>query len=319
MDELPAISDGEDKTNILKNRLRKNYRHLRKWAKRTHTNCFRLYDRDIKEFPLVIDFYAGRFCIQYFSEDPNESEPRADLKEEAEKSLTELFNISPDQIYWKVRTKRKKIQQYEKIDNRKEFFVVKEYGVKFWINLCDYLDTGLFLDHRETRQRVAKLSKGKRLLNLFAYTCAFSVQAAAKGALQTTSVDMSNTYTNWGRDNFELNNLSSSSNVIVREYCLKFIDEELARKSTFDLIVIDPPTLSRSKKMEDMFDIQKDHQGLLNKALKLLAMDGVIFFSTNSRRFELDPLPASVVEITDKTLPMDFRKKIHRCWMISKN
>ena len=195
-----------------------------------------------------------------------------------------------------------------------------EYGVKFKINLLDYLDTGLFLDHRETRRKVALIAKGKRVLNLFAYTCSFSVHAAVCGALFTKSVDLSNTYTAWGRDNFRLNGISPANHPIIRADCLKFLDEELSSRTKYDLIIIDPPTISRSKKMDQMFDIQLDYPDLLSKALKLLAPSGEIFFSTNSRKFVFDGSQfanCSILEISDKTLPIDFHDpKIHRCWNI---
>ncbi|MBA2727148.1 MAG: class I SAM-dependent methyltransferase, partial [Parachlamydiaceae bacterium] len=285
---LPLLADGEDKNSILKNRLRKNYRHLRKWGKRTGTDCFRIYDKDIKAFPLAIDFYAGRFLIQYYSEDRDNDEPRPDLQAEAESALCGLFGISVDLIFWRVRVRRKKMEQYEKISEAGESFTVFEYGTKFKVNLVDYLDTGLFLDHRETRQRVAALSKDKRLLNLFAYTCAFSVQAAIRGAKFTKSVDLSNTYTEWGKENFLLNALPLSQNEVIRADCLKFLDEELRKGEKYDIIVIDPPTMSRSKKMDQTFDIQLDHVKFLTTAIKLLKPSGIIFFSTNSRRFKLE-------------------------------
>lgn len=318
---LPSIQDGEDKSSLIKNRMRKNYQHVRKWAKRSMTNCFRIYDRDIKEYPLAIDFYAGRFCVQFFSYDRDRDEPRPEVKEEVDQALYSLFGALPDQIFWRTRVKRSKTQQYEKIDAQEQFFTVLEYGAKFKVNLMDYLDTGLFLDHRETRRMAASLAKGKRLLNLFAYTCSFSVQAALAGASFTKSVDMSNTYCDWGRDNFNLNALSSKNNVIVREDCLKFLDEEIASRAKYDLIVIDPPTISRSKKMDQMFDIQFDYPVLINKALKLLSPGGVLFFSTNSRKFKFDETlfsSCAIQEISDKTLPLDFHnKKIHRCWKIT--
>ncbi|NGX55522.1 MAG: Ribosomal RNA large subunit methyltransferase K, partial [Chlamydiae bacterium] len=213
---LPLIADGEDKSSPLKNRIRKNYRHLRKWAKRTMTNCFRVYGRDIKEYPLAIDFYAGRFCVQYYSFDRDNDEASPDLKEEINEALGSIFKTTPDLIYWRSRIKRNKMEQYEKKGEQKEFFTVIEYGVKFKVNLQDYLDTGLFLDHRETRRMVASLSKEKRLLNLFAYTCSFSIHAALAGAAFTKSVDLSNTYTEWGRDNFNLNSIPAENNQIVR-------------------------------------------------------------------------------------------------------
>lgn len=317
--DLPTVADGEDKTSPFKNRIRKNYKHLRKWAKRTETNCFRIYDKDIKEYPLTIDFYAGNFYVQYFYQDRDEDYPPKDLSGEVEEALFSIFGADKDSIYSRIRIKRAKLEQYEKIGEDNHFFLALEHGVTFKINLSDYLDTGLFLDHRQTRQIVAAKAKGKRLLNLFAYTCSFSVQAAAFGASFTKSVDMSNTYTDWGKENFELNHLSLKNNEVIRADCLKFLEEET---ELYDLIVIDPPTISRSKKMDQLFDIQEDYVFLISKALELLAPNGTLFFSTNSRKFHLDSerLPScSIKEITDKTLPIDFHnKKIHRCWEIKK-
>ncbi len=313
MIELPSIADGEDKASPFKNRIRKNYRHVRKWAKRTTTDCFRIYDRDIKEYPLAIDFYAGKFLVQFISFD-GDIEP----KEEVEQVLSSIFGVDLENIYWRSRIRRKKLEQYEKLADEKEFFIVHEYGAKFKVNLVDYLDTGLFLDHRETRQMVARVASGKRLLNLFAYTCSFSVHAALAGASFTKSVDMSNTYTEWGRDNFLLNGIPLQHHAIIRADCLKFLEEE---KETYDLIVIDPPTISRSKKMEEMFDIQVDYIELITQALKLLTPKGTIFFSTNSRKFAFDDSlfdGCKIVEITAKTIPLDFhQQKIHRCWTIT--
>lgn len=316
---LPQILDSADKTCPFKNCVRKNFSHIRKWAKRTETNCFRIYDRDIKAYPLAIDFYAGRFCVHYFSFSRDSDEPREDLRAAVEKSLLDLFHATPDLIFWRTRVKREKTEQYEKTGEAKEFFQVVEYGVKFWVNLVDYLDTGLFLDHREVRRFVASIAKEKRLLNLFAYTCSFSVHAAVSGAIFTKSVDMSNTYTAWGEDNFRLNDLSLHNHEVVRADCLKFLETE---KKLYDIIIIDPPTVSRSKKMDQMFDIQEDYIFLIEKTLPLLAPNGVIFFSTNSRKFELDASklpPCQILDVTKKTLPIDFRDpKIHQCWRITK-
>lgn len=309
---LPSIHDGDDKSSILKNCIRNNYKHLRKWAKRTNTDCFRIYDRDIKEYPLAIDIYAGRFCVQYFSYDRDQDEPDTS---EVDEILTSLFGDCD--IYSRSRIRRRKLEQYEKRGDDKEFFTILEHGVKFAINLKDYLDTGLFLDHRMTRQLVALESKGKRLLNLFSYTCSFSVHAAVCGAAYTKSVDMSNTYCSWGRDNFELNNLSAGSNKIVRDDCMKFLEHESEK---YDIIVIDPPTISRSKRMDEMFDVQRDYTRLIAQALRLLEKGGVIYFSTNYRKFTFQEEFFSncmVEEVSDKTLPQDFnRKSIHRCWKI---
>jgi 23S rRNA (cytosine1962-C5)-methyltransferase len=320
---LPIILDNDDKTSVIKNCIRKNYRHIRKWAKRTSTNSFRIYNRDIKEYPLSIDFYDNRFCVQFYSYDREIGEPSNDLKKEIEKALFDLLGISKNSIYWKTRIRRKKLQQYEKIDVEKDFFIAYEYGVKFKINLKDYLDTGLFLDHRETRRYVASIAKDKEILNLFAYTCSFSVHAAMAGASFTKSVDMSNTYTNWGRDNFNINSLSETKNEIVRADCMKFLEEAVESKELYDIIIIDPPTISRSKKMENIFDVQKDQKFLIESAIKLLRKDGVIFFSTNFKKFKLDESLfniCSIKEITEKTQSLDFRnKKSHMCFRITVN
>ena len=319
---LPEIADGEDKSSILANCIRKNYRHIRKWAKRSATNCFRIYNREVPQYPLAIDFYDGRFCVQYFARTREGMAPSNELLDETAKALHTVFDADPASIYWRTRMKSKKTRQYEKIGESKDFFSVLEYGVKFNVNLVDYLDTGLFLDHRETRRLVASLAKEKRLLNLFAYTCSFSVHAAAAGSSFTKSVDMSNTYTAWGRDNFILNSLSLKNNEIVRADCLKFLEDEIRRGLKYDIIVIDPPTISRSKKMSQLFDVQVDYVPLILNALKLVSENGVIFFSTNSRKFVFDEShfkKCSVKEVTYKTIPIDFQgSKIHRCWKINK-
>lgn len=315
---LPILADGEDKSSPLKNRIRKNYQHVRKWAKRTMTNCFRIYDRDIKEYPIAIDFYDGRFCVHFFTSTRESDEPKQELYNETMIAVSSLFNVKSESIHWRTRIKREKTEQYEKAGGLKEFFSVLEYGVKFKVNLVDYLDTGLFLDHRETRQIVASMAKGKRLLNLFAYTCSFSVHAAVAGAAFTKSVDLSNTYTEWGRDNFLLNGIPLEKHPIVRADCLKFLEVE---REKYDLIVIDPPTISRSKKMDQMFDVQLDYIPLISKSLNLLAEGGTLFFSTNSRKFDFDESQfegCAISEITKKTIPIDFHnQKIHRCWKLN--
>ncbi len=319
---LLPIANGEDKSSPLANCIRNNYRHLRKWAKRTNTDAFRVYEKEVSLYPLVIDYYAGLLCVQYFSSSGENQDPALPFVEETEAALQIVFGVGRDAIFWRTRSKRKETRQYEKRGESKDFFAVNEYGLKFQINLLDYLDTGLFLDHRETRRLIANASAGKRVLNLFAYTCSFSVHAAASGAIFTKSVDMSNTYTAWGRTNFELNGLTSDyNNPIVRADCLKFLIEEASTGIKYDIIIIDPPTISRSKKMENLFDIQVDYPFLISQGLKLLSDTGFILFSTNSRKFRIDDslFPNCVItDISEKTLPIDFRDpKIHRCWKIS--
>lgn len=320
LDKNPQL---DMKSTPLRKCLEKNYDSLWEWAKESKTDCFRLYDRDLPDYPFAIDVYAGRFCVHYFSPTKGEDEPSSELADEVEKALLTLFKTSPQAIYWRTRMRSKKTRQYEKAGEIKEFFTATEYGVKFKINLIDYLDTGLFLDHRETRQMVASLAKGKQVLNLFAYTCSFSVHAAVAGAALTKSVDLSNTYTDWGKENLKLNALPLKNNIVVRADCLKFLGEEMRAGRKYDIIIIDPPTISRSKKMTQLFDVQKDYPFLISKALQLLLPKGVIFFSTNSRKFKFDEAQfkeCKIIEVTDKTIPLDFRdKKIHRCWQIFKD
>ncbi len=320
---LPALADSEDKSSVLGNRLRNHYRHLRKWAKRTNTNCFRLYDCEIPHYPVIIDFYAGCFSVQFIAPGKDQPAPSDEFSEEVNKILCFVFDIPKENIYWRTRMKSKETRQYEKQDSSQDFFIVYEYGIKFKVNLQDYLDTGLFMDHRETRQQVAALSKGKRILNLFSYTGSFSIQAAAAGASYTKSVDMSNTYTAWTKDNLRLNDLSLKNNEVVRADCLKFLEDEVWTGVKYDIIIIDPPTISRSKKMSGLFEVQKDYATLISQALDLLNENGCIFFSTNARKFKFDETlfpNCKFHEITPKSIPWDFHdKKIHRCWKIMPN
>lgn len=318
---LLNLQDGEEKSSPFANRLRNTYKHLRKWAKRTDTDCFRLFDRDISSYPVAVDYYAGRFSVQYFAKSKEGVEPPQVLQDEVNTAISRLFGVGEESIYWRTRMRRKESRQYEKIAAAKEFFVVKEFGASFYVNLTDYLDTGLFLDHRETRKLVSSYAENKRVLNLFAYTGAFTVHAALAGASYTKTVDLSNTYCAWARENLELNGIPKKQNEIFRADCLKFLDDEIKRKVSYDLIIVDPPTISRSKKMDELFDVQQDYATLIAKSLKLLNPHGRIFFSTNARKFVFDQglLPPCIVrEISDKTLPLDFKdEKIHRCWIIS--
>lgn len=319
---LLNIQDGEEKGSPFANRLRNTYKHLRKWAKRVETDCFRLYDRDISSYPVAVDYYAGRFSVHYFAKGKDLIEPPEALEEEVNAAIMLVFGVAVDQIYWRTRIRRKETRQYEKLGEAKEFFSVTEFGAKFYVNLTDYLDSGLFLDHRESRKLVAEYTKGKRVLNLFAYTGAFTVHAALSGASYTKTVDLSNTYCAWARENLELNGIPKKHHEIIRADCIRFLDQEGKTGASYDVIIIDPPTISRSKKMEGLFDVQQDYVYLIEKSLKLLSHDGLIFFSTNARKFQFDLslFPGcSIREISSKTIPQDFKDdKIHRSWMITK-
>ncbi|MBN2857838.1 MAG: class I SAM-dependent methyltransferase [Candidatus Delongbacteria bacterium] len=302
------------------NRLVKNYRHYRKNAKRTDTDCFRIYDRDIPEFSLTADYYAGRFLFQYYRTGEDDEVP-AELKGIICEGLHTVFGVTENNIFWKVRKKRALLEQHEKMSGSRDFFVGKENGMMFYINLKDYIDTGLFLDHRPAREMAASAAKGKAVLNLYSYTGSFSVYCAKAGAAGTLSVDMSNTYTEWASENMKLNGFDMKDHQFIREDCMKYLDTASKEKQKFDIIIIDPPTISRSKKLEEMFDVNRDHALLINKAAELLRnKESLIFFSTNSRKFKLDTdLESDFVteDVSSKTIPEGFRdKKIHKVYLV---
>lgn len=302
------------------NRLRKVAAHRMRWAKRQGLTAFRLYDGDIPEYRYAVDWYAGRVqVIEYSSRNRVVGSARSQLDEVME-AIQAVLGVPAEDIH--VKTRAPKIwgkQQYEKLAATRERFVVEEGGLKFLVNLQDYLDTGLFLDHRNTRLRVQSEARGKSFLNLFCYTGAFTVHAAAGGAVSTTSVDLSNTYLAWLEDNLVLNDLHGSRHEIIRSDVTRWLSQ--VRGRTWDLIVLDPPSFSASKKMEASFDIQRDHVELIGETARLLAWGGALYFSTNYTGFQLDQQALSGLrfeELTPASIPDDIRnKKIHRCWRIT--
>ncbi len=302
------------------NRLKKNHRHLRKWLKRQQISCYRLYDRDIPEFPLSIDVYEQHLyvCVYQRKHTMGQEEYKRWL-EACIQTATELVGIPIEQVAVKIRAQKKGSTQYERLQQSKQFFIVEENALKFKVNLTDYLDTGLFLDHRQTRMMVQQAAKGKRVLNLFAYTASFTVYAAAGGALETTSVDLSKTYLRWAKDNLELNGLLSKKHQFIQADVLQYL-QQLPENQQFDLIIVDPPTFSNSKRMKGVFDVQQAHVDMLNKLLKHTSPNGMIYFSTNYRRFKLEAeaiKARQIKNISTQTLPMDFRnKKIHQCFLL---
>lgn len=304
------------------NRVNKNIKKLQKWVKRDEIECYRLYDADLPEYNVALDRYQDYLVVQEYrapkSVDPNKARKRLfDLVT----GLSECGLATPDKIIVKQRQQQKGKQQYQKVSESKDRLVVTEYGVKFYVNLTDYLDTGLFLDHRNMRHWLQQHSKGKRVLNLFAYTGAASVHAALGGASQVTTVDMSNTYLNWAKDNFRLNRLTISDHEFIRADCLQWLAEPKGAK--FDLIFLDPPTFSNSKKMEVSFDVQRDHLQLLKQASALLSPGGTMIFSNNKRQFKLDldgvnDLGLKAQNISARSLSPDFErnKQIHNCWLM---
>lgn len=303
------------------NRLGKNAKHYLKWARRHNIEAWRLYDRDIPQFPFAIDVYGGQIHLQEYDTgwlmQPEEYET---WLSEVLEAVSFITGFAPADIHLKRRERQKGTQQYEKTGKAGADFIVHEHGRRFWVNLEKYLDTGLFLDHRNTRQRVGEMAAGKRFLNLFAYTGSFSVYAATGGAAASETVDLSNTYLDWARRNFELNGIDEARHQIVRADVFQYLQAAAQAGKTFDLIVMDPPSFSNSKKMLDILDIQRDHQKLIDGAMALLASDGLLFFSNNLRSFALDEAVAqkyAVKDISKQSVPEDFRnKKIHQCWEI---
>ncbi|MDF2939364.1 MAG: rlmL-2 [Gammaproteobacteria bacterium] len=304
---------------MLFNRLSKNEKHLRSWRKREAIHCYRLYDADIPEYSAAIDIYEQYVHIQEYlaGKDIDPKVAHQHLVEIA--AATQAFTqIGWEHIFIKQRQRQKGLEQYEKLNERGEFYKVQEGDAKLWVNFTDYLDTGLFLDHRLMRQKVAEASKGKTLLNLFAYTCTASVHAALAGAKKVVSVDMSRTYLDWAKRNFSLNHIDLAKHDFIQEDCLQWLDQA---RDKFDVIFIDPPSFSNSKRMEGTFDVQRDHVNLIQTAMRLLKPQGKLYFSNNLRSFKIDSEALSqykIHNISKACLPEDFvrRPNIHHCFEI---
>ena len=313
----------EGKFLMFRNRLSKVYRHLSKQAKAYKVSCYRVYDHDIPEFPFSIELYEDKvYVAEYKRNHEMDEEAHETWLEECIVIISEILKISADNIYVRLRQRKQgRLGQYQKIADAEIFYIVNENGLSFKINLTNYLDTGLFLDHRITRAMVKEESANKRVLNLFCYTGSFSVYAASGGAVSVTSVDLSRTYLNWAKENMELNHFEDDSRYFYLHEDVKQYLESI-RKNSFDLVIIDPPTFSNSKRMKDFLDIQRDYPTLLNQCLNALSDNGVIYFSTNFRRFQLDRAlikNATVKDITNATTPFDFRGKLFRwCYRIDK-
>lgn len=305
-----------DKHIMFRNRLAKVYKHLHKLANRQGISCYRLYDRDLPEFPLIIEVYEDKvYLAEYHSKHNLTEEQYQQWFDACLPIISEVTAVPIESIYMKERKRKQGRQdQYQRIADEEEFFVVREAGLFFRVNLSDYLDTGLFLDHRITRSIVKEKSAGKKILNLFCYTGSFSVYAAAGGADEVVSVDLSNTYLNWAEENFRLNEFADKQKFrFVKADVKQYLDS--LPPNYFDLVVMDPPTFSNSKMMKDFLDIQRDHVELLNKTLAATKPGGIIYFSTNSRRFELDKQninASSIKDITRATTPFDFEGKLLR-------
>ena len=313
-----------DQIGDFRRRLAKRFKHLSKWARRQGIEAFRVYDRDIPEIPLALDWYAGWLHAAEYDRphERTEIEHEVWLDRMLEAAAAEL-GVPPGRSFLKARRRQRGHAQYEKVGEQRAVLDVREADLTFEVNLSDYLDTGLFLDHRVTRALVRAEAEGKRMLNLFAYTGSFSVYAAAGGARETTSVDLSNTYLDWTRTNLARNRFTDAGrHRTVRDEARAFLLHRARRgESPFDLVVVDPPTFSRSARSETPWDIERDHAELLGLVADNLAPAGVVYFSTNFRRFHLavESLAAryTIREITAQTLPEDFRdSRPHRAWRL---
>lgn len=354
MSDAPTNSALEPKdfeqASLFQARLKKRARHLRRWPTKRDIHCYRIYERDIPEIPLVVDRYEDHLHITEY-ERPHDRNPwrHTAWLELMRTSAAEVLDIDPANAHVKVRQKVRHGSQYEKVDSQANMIEVREDGLTFLVNLTDYVDTGLFLDHRTTRGMIRKEALGKRFLNLFAYTGSFTVHAVAGGASSSTTVDLSKNYISWARDNLENNGLLADEHEFIAADTNEFLDHVEARGKKFDLCVVDPPTFSNSKRTEEDWNVQTCHVDMLNRIAKIMAPGGVVWFSTNFRTFKFaadevtepteltEPSQSSqssqsshreasnehgeligyaeIREVTKQTLPEEFRnRRIHRCW-----
>ena len=321
-----SVSPLSSGAEMFANRLRKNLKKLGKWAKNEDIGCYRLYDADMPEYAVAVDIYEGKQRWVHVQEyqapkdiDPAKAQARL---QEALSAIPLVLDVPPSQLFLKVRRRQKGQAQYEKLAAERRLHEVREGGLRFLVNFTDYLDTGLFLDHRLTRAKLRKLATGKHFLNLFAYTGTATVYAAAGGAASTTSVDMSRTYLDWARKNLALNGYSDARHHFIQTDCLEWIKQAAQEKMRYGLIFLDPPSFSNSARMDATFDVQRDYPALITSATQLLAPAGVLIFSNNLRSFKMDEatLPGLRVEdISRDTISEDFARnpRIHNCWQIT--
>jgi 23S rRNA (cytosine1962-C5)-methyltransferase len=324
MDPLPTPSATHRQAEYLANRLAKNEKALRKWARKNDLHALRLYDRDIPEIPLAVEFYEDdrtrALVISLYERpyDKPESEESLWLSSMAQAAGLCLA-VDDDKIFLKTRKPMKGLDQYEKKAGLAFQMRIRESGLFFSLNLSDYLDTGLFLDHRPARGAIRAAAKGARVLNLFSYTGSFSVYAAAGGASSVTSVDLSNTYLAWASRNFSLNGLESSVHSAIKADAVRFLKEAAELKTRWDIIIADPPTFSNSTMAARDFDVNRDWPALIEACASVLAPEGTILFSTNSRQLRWDPSMVTLPwkDVTETSIPPDFRnKRIHSCWIL---
>jgi 23S rRNA (guanine2445-N2)-methyltransferase / 23S rRNA (guanine2069-N7)-methyltransferase len=325
-DSTKPLSEG---ALMVANRLQKNLKKFGKWAKQGSISCYRMYDADLPEYAAAIDLYPEDDGEHRLFLHIQEYEAPAEIPEETTRrrfgellqAVETVFALPRAQVSVKTRRRGKGGSKYGRMDDTHDFIQVKEGASKLWVNLFDYLDTGLFLDHRPLRLRLAAEARGKRFLNLFCYTASASVQAIAGGASASTSVDLSATYLDWAEANFELNDIQGGSHQLVKADVVEWLDN---CRQKFDLVFCDPPTFSNSASAAD-FDVQKDHVALLEKIMAIVTDDGVCYFSNNFRKFKMDVAAVSafarVEDISAQTIDQDFERnpKIHRCWKLTKS
>ena len=323
--EVRADWSSRPGAQMFANRLRKNLQRMDPWALREHIDCFRVYDADMPEYAFAIDLYGreGRhvYVQEYAPPKSVNQESARERRREALAVLPEVLQVPPARVHSRVRKPQKGAEQYEKRDSAAERHAVQEGGLKFWVNFRDYLDTGLFLDHRIMRSMLRGWAQDADFLNLFCYTGSATVYAAAGGARSTTGVDLSNTYLDWAHENLLLNGFRGANHELYRDDCLAWLEEQEARGPRFDLIFLDPPTFSNSKRMEGVLDVQRDHAGMIRRSMKLLRPGGRLVFSTNYTRFKLDSqvlADLAVEDISAATIPKDFERhaRIHKCFVV---
>ncbi|MCK0714171.1 bifunctional 23S rRNA (guanine(2069)-N(7))-methyltransferase RlmK/23S rRNA (guanine(2445)-N(2))-methyltransferase RlmL [Chromohalobacter sarecensis] len=317
--EVPGRAPRNEGAQMFANRLEKNRKRLKKWLKQSGESCYRLYDADMPEYALAVDVYGDHVHVQEYAP-PRSVDPRQAQRRlfDALEVIPQVLGVRPEDVHYKQRTRQSGKAQYTKQGASGERFEVSEGVARLWVNLRDYLDTGLFLDHRPVRRMLRDMADGKRFLNLFCYTGTATVQAALGGASDSVSVDLSNTYLTWARDNFALNRLDPSRHRVIRDDCLRWLE---TAGSEFDLIFMDPPTFSNSKKMDDVLDVQRDHARLIELAMARLSADGTLVFSNNQRRFTLDTAIGerfAVEDISARTFDPDFARRpdLHHCFLI---
>jgi len=302
---------------MIQNRLKKNLKSRKPWLNEK-IEAFRLYDRDIPEYPFIVEIFKDQAVVWKKTDEQIDKGKEHHFHELLE-AIEEVMGISKESIHIKERNRQSGAEQYEKLNRKKDTFTINEFKAQYLVNLHDYLDTGLFLDHRPLRKEIQKLkdAQDKSMLNLFCYTGSVSIAAALAG-FKTTSIDLSKTYLDWTSQNFEANRIDHKHHQIIRADVLDWLKQDI--QQTYDLIFFDPPTFSNSKKMEDMFEVEKDHIWMIKSCMNRLNPDGVLYFSNNKRKFKLAPEIGEeyeVFDITEKSIPPDFHdKKIHHLFKI---